>query len=173
MSCITIINRLVPNSHYEHEFNIRKHHYASIHDLTHQLGVLKALLADLDGGHLQNLRGLIRAEVFGDFIEQARHLLDEGYWQAAAVVAGSVLEDHLRKLCEKHPSITLPAKPKLDTMNAELAKAGEYDVLAQKRITYLADIRNKAAHGNWDKFTAKDSDDLIQTVLRFLTDHPL
>ena len=40
-------------------------------------------------------------------------------------------------------------KPKLGTMNAGLAKQGVYNKLTQKRITALADIRNKAAHGEW------------------------
>jgi hypothetical protein len=38
-------------------------------------------------------------------------------------------------------------------MNAALAKAGKYNKLMQKRITALADIRNSAAHGNFNQFT--------------------
>jgi hypothetical protein len=53
---------------------------------------------------------------------------------AAAVIAGTVLETALRQLC-------------LDRMNADLAKAGVYNSLMQKRITALAAIRNRAAHG--------------------------
>lgn len=174
MSSMTVIKSLAAGSHFETEFQeFENKKLDTPSRFTAQLALLRALLDDLDGGHLSNLRGLIRAEVFGDFIDQAQHLHDQDYWQPAAVVAGAILEDHVRKLCGKHASISLPGRPKLDTMNAELAKAGEYDVLVQKRITYLADIRNKAAHGLWDKFTSADSQELIHGVLRFLTDHPL
>lgn len=113
---------------------------------------------------------LVEAEVFDDFLEQAEHLLANGYFQAAAVVAGCVLEDALRKLCAKH-QISLPDKPKLDTMNAELAKKGAYDKLVQKRVTAETDLRNKAAHGEWDKFTKADVEAMIPFVRRFLSDH--
>src|SRR4051812_9920462 len=63
LSAWTIIRSLAAGSHYEREFQaattIRT--YPSYYALTIQLGVLKALLADFDNGHLSNLRGLIRA----------------------------------------------------------------------------------------------------------------
>lgn len=82
--------------------------------------------------------------MFGDLLEQSEHLLEQGYYQAAAVLAGGILEDSLRKLCQTH-GVSIPAKPKIDAMNSELTKKGIYSVLVQKRITWLADIRNKAA----------------------------
>jgi uncharacterized protein (UPF0332 family) len=110
---------------------------------------------------------LIEAEVFDDFLEQAEHLLGSSYYQPAVVVIGSVLEDGLRKLCLKH-EIPLPAKPMLDTMNADLAKRGVYNKLTQKRVTALADIRNKAAHGEWDEFTKHDVEDMLRSVRQFM-----
>lgn len=133
-------------------------------------GVLKAAAEDLAGGHLFELRQLVEADVFDDFLEQAEHLQTAGYHPAAAVIAGCVLEDALRKLCGKH-SIGLSAKPKLDQMNADLAKAGVYTKLTQKRITALADLRNKAAHGEWTDFNAGDVDEMLTSVRRFLEEH--
>src|SRR5437867_5403331 len=72
--------------------------------------------------NLFDTRKRIQAEVFDDFLEQAEHFLKDGYFQVAAVIAGAVLEDGLRKLCARQ-HITLPAQPKLDWMNAELAKS--------------------------------------------------
>lgn len=113
---------------------------------------------------------MIQAELFDDFMEQAKYLLDNGFHGPAAVLAGCVLEDALRNLCISK-SIPLPPKPKLDTMNADLAKAGAYSLLVQKRVTYLADIRNKAAHGKWGDFSDKDTEAMIQDVRRFMEDH--
>ena len=133
------------------------------------LGVLKAAQEDYEKGYLLDTRALIEAEVFDDFLEQSEHLLNQDYFTAATVIAGSVLEDGLRKLCVKN-GITLLAKPKLDTMNADLAKAGVYNLLKQKQITALADLRNKAAHGQGG-FTKEDVEGMIKDVRRFMEDY--
>jgi uncharacterized protein (UPF0332 family) len=56
-------------------------------------------------------------------------------------------------------------------MNVELAKAGVYNTLAQKKITALADIRNKAAHAKWTEFSKDDVEDLISQVRSFMEKH--
>ena len=119
------------------------------------LGTLERLKAiflaareDYDGGYLRPIRSLIQVEVFDSELEQARALLSAGHKSPSAVVAGVVLETSLRELCDRHG---LP-HGKLDKMNADLAKAGTYNKLQQKRITALADIRNSAAHGNPNDF---------------------
>ena len=138
--------------------------------VTQALRVLRAATEDYEQGFLFDTRTLIEAEVLDDFLEQAEHLLDSGYYQPAAVVIGSVLEDGLRKLCKRH-EVPLSVKPKLDTMNADLAKQGVYNKLTQKRITVLADIRNKAAHGEWDKVTKANVEDMLRDVRQFMETH--
>jgi hypothetical protein len=133
-------------------------------------GILMAARDDFQHGHLFDLRQLIEAELFDEFLDQAQHLLDSGYYQPAAVIAGCVLEDGLRKLCHRH-AISLPPKPRLDAMNAELAKAGVYSTLVQKRIIALADLRNKAAHGQWDEFGLEDVKEMMHAVRRIMEDH--
>ncbi|NOT48377.1 MAG: HEPN domain-containing protein [Acidobacteria bacterium] len=133
------------------------------------IGVLKAAKDDYENGYLSETQTLIAAEVFEDFLEQSEHLLNQGYFTAAAVIAGSVLEDGLRKLCLRK-GITLSTKPKLDMMNADLAKTGVYNLLKQKQITALADLRNKAAHG-LGGFTKEDVDSMINDVRRFMRDY--
>ena len=134
------------------------------------LGALKAAADDYKHGFLFEVRNIVAAEVFDEFLEQAEYLLGVGYQGPAAVIAGSVLEDGLRKLCQRR-NIALSAKPKLDTMNADLYKAGAYNLLTQKKITALADIRNNAAHGQWDQFTARDVDDMVQAVRSIMAQH--
>ena len=56
-------------------------------------------------------------------------------------------------------------------MNADLAKAGKYNKLMQKRITALADIRNSAAHGKVDEFTKQNVVNMIDEVEQFLANH--
>jgi hypothetical protein len=139
-------------------------------DLAEQaLIILETANDDYETGDLIEFRTLIEAEVFGDFLEQAEHLLTQGYFTSAAVITGSVLEDSLRKLCTKY-GIALSAKPKLDTMNADLTKAGVYNLLKQKQITAIADLRNKAAHSQGG-FTKEDVEDMIRNVRRFMEDY--
>lgn len=132
--------------------------------------VLEAAYADFKGGYLFDTRNSIRAEVFDDFIEQAEYFLNEGYFQVAAVIAGAVLEDSMRQIFTRR-GLTLPLKPKLDTMNTELVKTGVYNVLTQKKVTWLADIRNKAAHGKWKELTQDDAVEMVKAVRRFAEDY--
>jgi hypothetical protein len=119
---------------------------------------------DYEGGYLTRLRDLLQAEVFESELEQAQELLRVKYKGAAAVIAGTVLETTLRQLCKDHQ-----LEPgKLDKMNADLAKAGVYNSLNQKRILSLAAIRNSAAHGKNDDFTHDDVSAMIRDVESFV-----
>jgi hypothetical protein len=157
------------DSEYYQRFQGGFKHAGYYSDMAAGLAVIKAAWNDYSKGYLTELRALIRAEVFNDLLEQAQHLFEQGYHQPAAVLAGSVLEDSLRKLCERN-SIVLASRPKLDGMNAELAKKGVYNTLVQKRITWLADVRNKAAHGQVTEFSSSDVDTMLRQVRDFATD---
>jgi len=133
-------------------------------------GVLQAVLDDLGDGMLHDTKKLIHAEVLDDFLEQAESLLAAGYKGPAAVAAGCVLEDTLRSLCRDVPSIELPDRPKLDWMNGQLAKADVYSKLTLKKVTAMADVRNNAAHGHWDKFTDEDVEDMVRGVRQLVVE---
>ena len=90
-------------------------------------------------------------------------------WRNPAVIAGSRGADLVRHRAKV--VISLPEKPKLDSMNAALAKKGIYNVLTQKKITALADIRNSAAHGKWDGFESSDVDDMLRWTNDFMQKH--
>jgi len=126
--------------------------------------VFLAAKEDFEGGYLSSIKTLVQAEVFDSELEQAKELLNTGYLSAAAVIAGVVLETALRELCDRE---NIP-HGKLDKMNADLAKAGKYNKLMQKRITALADIRNSAAHGNFNQFTQQDVENMMNEVEQFL-----
>jgi uncharacterized protein (UPF0332 family) len=133
-------------------------------------GVLKAAKEDYENGFLFDTKSLIQAGVFDDFLEQAEYLFSKTYYQPAAVIAGAVLEDGLRKLCERR-SISLPPKATIDPMNVALAKDGAYTLLTQKKITVLADLRNKAAHGKFSEVEENDVKDMLSQVRAFMETH--
>lgn len=85
-----------------------------------------------------------------------RQCLWKGYKDAAAVITGSVLEEHLRKLADKFavPVMTASGKHvKADTLNADLVKAKAYNKLEQKDVTAWLGLRNDAAHGHYDNYS--------------------
>lgn len=115
---------------------------------------------------LITFKQIVQAEVFDSELEQAKSLLENGYKNAAAVIAGVVLETAIKELCLNN-NIDLEKK-RLTRLNDDLAKAGVYNTLEQKRITALADIRNNAAHGKYDEFTIEDVERMISDIERFL-----
>ena len=76
----------------------------------------------------------------------------------------------MRKLCDKHGQI-VPDKTTIGKLNDTLMKAGVYDKLIHKRITALADIRNNADHGHFDKYKKDDVEDMVKYVRRFTADY--
>lgn len=138
------------------------------------LGVANAIKHDVSNGLLFNIRSLVQAEVFADFLEMGEYLLNEGYKDAAAVVIGSVLENGLRKLSERAslPVINSSGRPlTIDPLNTQLAKADIYSRLVQKQITTWAHIRNRAAHGEYDEYNADQVKMMLLFVQNFATEH--
>lgn len=136
-------------------------------DITSRLSILKK---ELERGLLYKTSELIEAEVFSDFLEYSKYLLDKGYIHSVPVIVGSVLERELRSISEREDLPTKTDKGKsltIEPMNENLGKAGVYDMKIQKRITALAQIRNDAAHGDYDKFDKEDAEDLYKFVLNF------
>ncbi|MGB8582966.1 MAG: hypothetical protein WCD47_19265 [Candidatus Sulfotelmatobacter sp.] len=138
-------------------------------------GTLRALRTDYDAGYLQSAVELIHADIFANFLEMAEYLIQQGYKDPAAVVTGSVLEAHLRKLCDKHgiPTVKADGKPKtVDALNSELASANIYSKLDQKSVTAWLDLRNKAAHGHYPEYTKEQVALMVQGVRDFVTRYP-
>jgi len=129
------------------------------------LSVFMAAKEDFEGGYLTSIRNVVQADVFSDELSQADELVRAGYQAPAAVIAGVVLETALREMCTQRE---IPVG-KLSKMNEDLAKVGHYNSIVQKQITALAGIRNSAAHGKNDDFSAADVAAMIRDVERLLS----
>ena len=163
------------HTHYD-EFNSQTKRSGdhSSHSTRVGRGILSAAREELAGGWLTTTKGLVSTEIFSDFLEMAQHLLDEEYKDPAAVMAGSVLEEHLRQLCHKHSiptEITKQGRPqpkKADALNADLAKKEVYNRLDQKNVTAWLDLRNKAAHGKYQEYTKEQVALMLQSLSDFM-----
>ena len=151
----------------EHFYTIHSYYYNHISQL---YGIVLAIKHDIKHDLLINIKYLLQAEIFADFLEIGEHLLNGGYKDAAAITIGTVLENGLKKLCEKNdiPIIKPNGSPKtIDPLNTELAKRGVYSQLMQKQITSWAHIRNKAAHGEYDEYDKKQVEMMLLFVRNF------
>ena len=103
----------------------------------------------------------------------AEHLSNQGYKDPAAVLVGSVLEEHLRKLCLKNslPVLVGVTHKKADSLNADLAGASVYSKLDQKSVTAWLDLRNKAAHGRYTDYTKDQVQLMLDGVRNFMARH--
>jgi len=131
--------------------NMHSHNYSHLAIIT---GLLRSMRHEISNGLITDINQLLRADIFADFLEMAEHLLDEKYKDASAVIIGSVLEDTLRKLAAANniPILKDGKHLTIEPLNTALAAAGIYNKLFQKQITSWADLRNKAAHGQYDQY---------------------
>jgi hypothetical protein len=130
-------------------------------------GILTAVREDVAGGYLTRLKTLVAAEVFSNFVEMGEHLLDAGYKDPAASLAGAVLEDGLRQIAAEQ-GIKLKAKEDIGSLNSKLAQVGTYSRLTQKKVQVWNDVRNHADHGEFDEYSASDVKDMLAGVTDFL-----
>jgi hypothetical protein len=172
---LSFLNNTFGTNHpFYTEFN--KHaEEANPYDTEEGRGILKAAKQEIEGGWLLSVKGLISAEIFSDFLEMAEYLLKEGYKDPAAVMIGSVLEEHLRQLCFRNSipiEIIKDGKTnpkKADLINSELASVNVYNKLDQKSITSWLDLRNKAAHGKYLEYTKEQVEIMYQGVTNFIS----
>lgn len=144
-------------------------------------GLLRGLQDDYESGMLEHLGRLIEVNIVADYFQQAERLLQEGHpgrhdHVPAAVLAGAVLEDALRRLCQRQTppiSITKPSgDPKtLNPLIDDLKQANVYSELKAKQLRAWADIRNAAAHGQFDDFSRSDVEQMLAGIQHFLADY--
>lgn len=138
-------------------------------------GVLRALRFAYENGYLASIQALVHADLFADFLDMSEHLLEQGYKDPAAVLVGSVLEEHLRKLATRRGvGILKPdgSSKKADSINSDLAAASAYSKLDQKSVTAWLDLRNKAAHGHYPDYTKDQVALMLQSVQNFISRFP-
>ncbi len=117
-------------------------------DLDSCRGVLEAARDDLQAGMLADLRQLVVAEAFGDLLESATHLLEEGHHIPAVAVAGAVLESGLRTLA-KDRQVPWSGSSSITKINTELYKASVYDKVVFGEIEAWGKLRNLVDHGDF------------------------
>ena len=178
-ACLSFIERVYGKDHSHYSvftFNIR--HDELREDAERAIAIMQTIRAEIAGGWLFSVKGLISAEIFSSFLEMADHLLAESYKDAAAVMGGSVLEEHLRQLCKSNgiaiaedrhgKSVALKA----ERLNTELCKTNVYNMQEQQQVTAWLNLRNQAAHGHYTEYKIDQVKHFLQGLNSFMVRVP-
>ena len=174
--CVSLLHQIIPlanpNRKLVEEFG--NHQFNTPGGCRYLLAKLRAVHNDFTNGFLTDAWQMIRAEVAADYMAQADGLLGEGLHVPAAVLAGAVLEDALRKLCLANElPIDKPngERKTINPMNDDLAKKRVYNAAKADEIRAWAKYRNDAAHGDGDRVKADDVRRMLDGVRAFVGEY--
>lgn len=149
--------------------------------LEYIVGTLQGLKNAYENGILESLEERIVANISTDYMTQVEGLLDEGHpgqydHVPAAVLCGAVLEDALRRLCDRQTPQVPTEKPNgqpkaLNALIQDLQKANAFNKLKAQQLRGWAQVRNSAAHGRFDEFNRDDVEPMVSGVKNFLADY--
>jgi hypothetical protein len=179
---VTLLSHVLPREHSQYKA-VELMHIVNNSSEKVEWGIstLKAIKSDLEEGFLDGIFSRIEAEISADYLGQAEQLMSEGQTGRfdhvpAAVLIGVVLEKALRGLCSNQdpviPTVNPKGEPKtLNPLIEDLKKAGVFNELRAKQLRAWADIRNKAAHGEFDQFAKTDVEQMLQGITNFLGEY--
>ncbi len=140
------------------------------------MGTLHGLKRDYENGFWGSLEERVVANISADYMTQVEGLLNEGQPGQYDHVPGAVLEDALRRLCDRQtpqvPTDKPNGRPKaLNALIQDLQKANAFNKLKAQQLRGLAQVRNSAAHGKFDEFNREDVELMVKGVKNFLADY--
>lgn len=135
----------------------------SEHTIARITGWLQSAIACLEHGFVGRLRHVLRAEMFGSYVNQARVLQKAGLLIPAAVVGRVALEGWLRDQAEA-AGITNHDTEKASKLNDALKAAGKLTQPKWRLIQSHLDVGNAAAHGKESEFADEDVTRLLAFV---------
>jgi len=134
-----------------------------------------ALKDDLEAGWANSFAELVRAESSAEMMQIADDLSAGGYKDAAAVIAGTALELHLRALANLESIPVTDAKGKFrkaDQIRQDLHGLQVTTKPQDRRILYWLSIRNSAAHGDFTEYSKDEVSGLLDEVRAFIESMP-
>lgn len=146
------------------------------HELEPLIGILEALKDDIEKGRLLNYKMRITAEVYGDLLDQTERNFKKKEHRTAAILAGVVLEDGLKKMAALNPNVKDVFSMQIEPISHELVKEMVITVTDRDKIVLWARIHNKAKH-EVDEFkkilqkNKKEVEQMPKEVKKFLAEH--
>ncbi len=140
--------------------------------------ILYALKEDLNESLLRSTEELIHSDLLSDFLEMAIRLIEDGFKDPAAVLAGTVLAEHLRRMCGKYEielgqerdGKTFPKN--VESMIEDLYSFQVFPSDRQRALKAWNKIRIKALLGEKEAFTTEQVINMISGMRTFIADYP-
>lgn len=99
---LSVIRNLYGENHpFYRDFNERVGGIAA-YETENGINIINVIKNEVEKDWLVSFKQLVSAEIFSDFLEMSKYLLDNKYKDPAAVMIGSTLEEHLRLLCKNN-----------------------------------------------------------------------
>lgn len=130
------------------------------------LGVLKSAAAESSSGLLTRLEDHFVGLTFEQFLQHAAAYNERGKKMEAAVLASAVLEDTVKRLCQKHGIAT--DDKSLEPLINGLKVNGIVGRVKAERLKSYASLRNQAFHAQWDNFDDRDLRQMIEGLEELL-----
>jgi hypothetical protein len=132
-----------------------------------QIDIL-ASARDRLASRLGDIESSLEATLLDDELATAGELLRTKHLRSAGVVAGVVLERHLKSVAENHKVKLGRKKPQIGALNDALKEAKVFDNPRWREIQRLGDIRNLCAHDGDREPKAKEVRELIDSTERII-----
>lgn len=110
---------------------------------------------------LFDIKQIIQADLFDSEIDSARELNIKGFYRAAGIICGVILEKHLRLVCDNHKHDIRKKNPTISDLNDQLKNNNIIEVATWRFIQHLGDLRNKCGHNKDEEPSKNDVEDLI------------
>ena len=130
---------------------------------------------------LENSEERTAADISANYMTQVEELLredqpDQYEHVSAAVLCGAVIEDALRRLCDRQipPVATyMPSgRPKaISAIIRDLQNANVFNNLIAQQLRWWVQVRNWAVHGRFDRFSRDDVDLMLEGTRNLLADY--
>lgn len=141
-----------------------------IDSIRSKVGALTAIKEAIERDLLVKIEDWVLAEAMDDLLDQADHLLKKKYSLAAGVLGRAVLEEHLRKGCDRKGCIP-PGRPTLNDLNLALYNGHHYDKLVMKKVDALTSVGNYCAHNEQPPLAPDKIEPFLRDVREFVTQH--
>lgn len=110
---------------------------------------------------LFDIKQVLQADLFDSEVESAKELSKKGFYRAAGVICGVVIEKHLNQVCYNHNISVVKKHPTISDFN-DLLKSNEViEVGIWRQIQRLGDIRNLCGHNKDRDPQKKEVEELI------------
>lgn len=135
-------------------------------DIEQQKGILLAIPNVIDMLAL-DMATLVTADLISGELNQARHLLENGFIRPAGAIAGVALEAHL-KLLHDQSGLNYEIADTINPLAKRLRQADKITLGDEKKCIAMADTRNKYDHKSKQEPTPEEVTELIDDVDRFV-----